>query len=33
MQDPGERNNIAAKYAEKVKELQSQYKEWLDRIN
>jgi arylsulfatase A-like enzyme len=33
MQDPGERNNIAAKYPEKVKELQSQYKEWLVRIN
>ncbi len=33
MQDPGEKNNVAALYPEKVKELQSQYKEWLDRIN
>lgn len=33
LQDPGEKINIADKYPNKVKELQSQYKKWLERIN
>jgi arylsulfatase A-like enzyme len=27
--DPGEKNNLAAKYPEKVKELENQYRIWL----
>lgn len=27
--DPGERNNLAAKYPDKVKELENQYRKWL----
>jgi hypothetical protein len=29
--DPGERKNLAAEYPEKVKELESAYKEWCDK--